>query len=41
MRISGGFEESEEVDQEKSQLVCSDSYMAKPSQKPSKKKKMK
>ena len=38
--VARGFEESEEVDPEKSQLVCSDSYTAK-SQKTSKKKKKK
>ena len=37
---SRGFEESEEVDPEKSQLVCSDSYTSQP-QKFSKKKKKK
>lgn len=40
MPITGGFEESEEVDPEKCQLVCSDNYMSKP-QKFSKKKKKK
>lgn len=39
MPISGGFEESEEVDPEKSQLVCSDNYISKPPKLSKKKKK--
>ena len=37
--ISKGFEESEEVDPEKSRLVCSDNHTAKPQELSKKKKK--